>query len=101
YVTQGSDIFEITPNGCTVKRFTSVHTAGTGTGITFDRVGTFNYDMILTEINGNVFRANPDGVVSHIANVQKMIEGPAVVPLTLGPHGGEIWVASETAGAIY
>jgi|SRR5579859_6681147 len=48
YVTQGKDVFEITPNGCTVMHFATIPSAvTTHTGITFDRVGTFNNDMIL------------------------------------------------------
>jgi hypothetical protein len=29
------------------------------------------------------------------------IEGPAVVPAGFGPHGGEVWVAAETAGSVF
>jgi hypothetical protein len=29
------------------------------------------------------------------------IEGPAVVPRTLGPHGGEIWVAAQDKSSIF
>jgi hypothetical protein len=28
------------------------------------------------------------------------IEGPSVVPAGFGPHGGEVWVAAEAAGAV-
>lgn len=102
YVTQGSQVFEITPNGCTVKLFTTIPSGvATHTGITFDRVGTFNYDMILADVSGNVFRVNSGGTVSHIASLNKMIENPAVVPATLGPRGGEIWVAAEKDKAVF
>jgi hypothetical protein len=102
YVTQGRDVFEITPDGSTVNLFATIPSdVTTHTGITFDRVGTFNNDMILTDVTGNVFRVDSAGAITQIATVNAFIEGPAVVPAELGPHGGEIWVAAETAGTVY
>ncbi len=102
YVTQGSEVFEITPDGSTVTLFATIPSGvTTHTGITFDRVGTFNNDMILTDITGNVFRVDSAGAVTQVANVNASIENPAVVPAALGPHGGEVWVAAESAGTVY
>jgi hypothetical protein len=76
------------------------------TGIAFDHVGTFGNDMIVTckGGGGNVpsvwkvdnLRGGPH--VTHVADVvgADEIEGPAVVPTTFGPKGGQIWVADET-----
>ena len=49
------------------------------------------YDMIVTCENGPVFRVHGDGTVTHIAGpFGGSIEGPAVVPPSFGPHGGQI-----------
>lgn len=102
YVTQGSDVFEITPDGSTVTLFATLPSGvTTHSGITFDRVGTFGNDMIVTTPTGNVFRVNSAAAVTQVASVNTVIEGPAVVPATLGPHGGEIWVAGEGTGTVY
>ena len=102
YVTQGSDVFEITPDGSTVTLFATIPSGvTTHTGIAFDRVGTFANDMILTDITGNVFRVNSAGAITNVANVNAFIESPAVVPATLGPHGGEVWAAAEGTGTVY
>jgi hypothetical protein len=104
YVTQGSKIFEITPNGSVVQLFADISAkVDFGASITFDRVGTFCYDMILADASGNVYRANPSmrgTTLKPFANVQNQILGDtlAVVPKCLGPHGGEIWVSAENAG---
>lgn len=108
YVTQGSKIFEITPDGLHVDLFatTSSNVDFRGTGITFDRVGTFCYDMILGDMKGNVFRVDPSmrgKTLKPFANVQNAVLGDtlAVVPKCLGPHGGEIWVSAEEQGKVY
>lgn len=98
YVTQSPDIFEITPNGCTVKHFTTIPTdVGAWLCITFDRVGTFNNDMIVTDLHGKVWRVNSAGIPTQIANLKAITGGAAVVPTTLGPRGGELWVATQGA----
>ncbi len=102
YVSQGSDVFEITPDGSAVSLFATIPSGvTTHTGITFDRVGTFNNDMILTDVTGNVFRVDAAGAVTQVASVNAFIESPAVVPAALGPHGGEVWAAAEGTGTVY
>lgn len=103
YVTHGSEIYEITPDGTQVSLFATLP-SGTAThsGITFDGEGTFNNDMIVTDPSGNVFRADSVGSVTLVATIgEPPIEGPSVVPAGFGPHGGEVWVAAETAGAVF
>jgi len=39
--------------------------------------------------------------VTLIVSLNKEIENPAVVPTTLRPNGGEIWVAAEGDSAVY
>jgi hypothetical protein len=103
YVTQGSEIYEITPDGAQVSLFATLP-PGTVThaGITFDSEGTFNNDMIVTDPGGNVFRVDSGGSVTLVAPVgESPIEGPSVAPVGFGPHGGEVWVAAEAAGAVF
>src|SRR5262249_39567157 len=77
-------------------------------GITFDHVGTYGFDMIVTCQEGNVFRIHGDGTVTHIADLfppdiqHHALEGPAVAPLTFGAtYGGRIWIADENGNAIH
>jgi hypothetical protein len=108
YATQGSKIFEITPDGNDVKLFVQIPPIGNdpGTCITFDQVGTFCYDMILGDAKGNVYRADPSmrgTTLKPFANVKNQVLGDTleVVPKCLGPHGGEIWVTAENQGKVY
>src|SRR5882724_10326669 len=110
FVTEGPNVFKIhegivtpftdlAPLGCT----SSDHN-----GITFDHFGTFGFDLIVTCQDGGVFRVDGFGNATLIANVfasgpltDGEIEGPAVVPIGFGPHGGEIWVADESNDAVH
>jgi hypothetical protein len=105
YVTQGTDIFEITPDGAIVAPFATLPPSPgvtSHTGITFDREGTFGHDLIITDTQGNVFRISPSPTPTPqlITNVDTSIENPAVVPVGFGPHGGKVWVAAEGIGDI-
>src|SRR5882724_4495745 len=102
FVTEGSNVFKI-HNGI-VTLFADLAPLGCTSvdhnGITFDHFGTFGFDMIVTCREGAVFRIDGFGNATFIANVfasgpltDGEIEGPAVVPIGFGPHGGEIWVA--------
>src|SRR5437762_5589737 len=105
FVTEGATVFKI-HNG-TVTMFTTIAgcLASDHNGITFDRFGTFGFDMIVTCQEGNVFRIDGAGTVTPIATLFPPgggeIEGPAVVPPGFGPHGGEIWVADGDGSAVH
>src|SRR5882724_11248744 len=112
FVTLGDQVFKATPPTATL--FATLPGCGSTdhSGITFDHFGTFGFDMIVTCQGGNVYRvngnANGNGTATLIANVfasgpltDGEIEGPAVVPIGFGPHGGEIWVADETNNAVH
>jgi hypothetical protein len=108
YVTQGSKIFEITPDGFKWEHFADIPPVGNfqGTAITFDQVGTFSHDMIVTDTKGNVYRAKPwmrGTTLTPFVNVGAVALGDtiAVVSKRLGPHGGELWVTSEATGNVY
>jgi hypothetical protein len=105
FVTQGASVFKIHEGAVTLFAtlpgcFSSDHN-----GITFDHFGTFGFDMIVACYQGNVFRVDGSGNVTHIAGLFPsgggLLEGPAVVPPTFGPHGGEIWLADEDNHAIH
>src|SRR5262249_32853937 len=105
FVTQGADIYKI--QGSTVTPFATIPGCGADhTGITFDHVGTsgFGYKMIVTCEGGGVWQVDSAGTPTHIADTgSTTLEGPAVVPLSFGPLGGQIWVADENynGGAVH
>ena len=102
FATEGALVFKVHEG--TVTLFTALQgcLASDHNGITFDHVGTFGFDMIVTCQEGNVFRVHGDGTDTQIAGPFGVaIEGPAVVPLGFGPLGGEIWVADEDGNAVH
>jgi hypothetical protein len=104
FAVEGALVFKIDANTHAVTLFTTLAgcLASDHNGITFDHFGTFGFDMIVTCQEGNVFRVHGDGTETQIAGPFGVtIEGPAVVPLTFGPHGGEIWVADEDGNAVH
>ena len=76
------------------------------TAITFDHVGTFGFNMIVTCENGPVWTVDGSGNVTFIASTTDAthithIEGPAIPPLSFGPLGGQILVADDENGQVY
>ena len=103
FVVQGDRIWEIWPDGTQMQLFTTIPgLPPTHNGITFDRVGTFGYNMIVTASTGQVYEVFPDGSFTLIATVPDFIEGPEVMPFEFGgPAAGQILVASEVTGTIW
>jgi len=102
YATDGAAVYKITPDGSSVTLFTTVASCGNDhTGITFDHVGTFGFDMILTCLNGEVWRVNPAGTSTHVASVGTELEGPAVAPLSFGTYAGQILAANDDMGQVW
>lgn len=113
YVTQGNNIVEISNTGVVLNtNFVPGGILGCGsdrTGITFDHVGGFGYNMIVTCVTGKVYKITRNNTVpgdagtgtatliadvaafSGLASVQ--IEGPDVSP-TIFP--GQILVAATS-----
>src|SRR6266478_4789658 len=103
FVTYGDLIFRATPPGPNNFAFFAQITCSETdhTGITFDKVGTFGNDMIVTCKDGGVFRIDGIGAVTQIATgVGAEAEGPVVAPVAFGTFGGQILVADEGGGAI-
>jgi len=103
YVTQGPQIYEISPDGSQITLFATIPTmtANGHDGIVFDRVGSFGYDMLVTGHNGYVYKVNSAGVATRIGRVNSEIEGPDVAPYSFGPYGGDVLLAGEGKSEIW
>jgi hypothetical protein len=101
FITQGTQIFKFTPPLGPLVPFTTLPACGDDhTGITFDHVGTFGYNMILSCENGTIWSLNgaPTPPVAPIATLPINVEseGPAVAPSpAFGPFGGQILVTND------
>ena len=105
FITQSDDIYKfsggiltpfVTGFGCPFSDHTS---------ITFDNVGTFGNNMIVTCENGPVCKVDRTSrrTTCHAHRVlgrHPHIEGPAVVPVSFGPFGGQILVADDVNGVV-
>ena len=107
FVTQGTDVYKISGSTNTATPFAHISSCDADhTGITFDHVGNFGYNMIVTCQNGGVWKVDAIGTATLIADVSHAvslpaIEGPAVVPKSFGILGGQIWVADEANGQVH
>src|SRR5438093_9729529 len=105
FVTQGAEVYKI--SGGVATLFATIPGAPEHyTGITFDHVGTFGYNMILTTSDpnnftngGKVYRIDGGGgtptLIADLSGTTQTIEGPAVVPSSFGTYQGQILVADE------
>lgn len=105
YVAQGGKIFKIPPDGSMVSLFAEIPSIGTThNDMTFDTVGTFGHDLIVTGGavggNGEVWRVSATGTTMLVASVTEPIEGPDVAPMSFGPLGGQIF-AAHNDGIVY
>ncbi len=119
YVTQGPDIKKISPDGLSVTLFKHLSPcASSQNGITFDKVGTFGFHLIVVCSSGEVWLLDANGntvtpadtpsapqlTTSPLVNLSELatppIEGPDVAPLTFEPFGGHLLVTSEAASAV-
>ena len=100
FVTQGPAIYKTTAGTATL--FALMPNCGDDhTGITFDHVGTFGYNMIVTCANGPVWQVDGAGIPTFIADTGTHVEGPAIPPLSFGPFGGQILAADEFSGSVH
>ncbi len=103
YVTNGPSILRVTA-GSTVP-FTTTGAALSApfghSGIGFDTVGTFGYDMIFTSADG-IWAIHSAGVATKLASGlggQVYLESPSVAPLSFGTYGGWLFVTAEDESA--
>ena len=101
YVASANGVVHITNDGSSSNSFVS-GLSGDVRGITFDSVGTFGNNMLITTTTGNVYQANSAGGVSLLASVDEDTEGLDVAPLGNGFGGldGRLVVASEGSGLL-
>ena len=115
YVTQGQRVIELTETGVVARNpFVNIPDCGSDrAGITFDHVGTFQYNMIVTCVTGKVYKVTNAtsglGTAMLIADVRQalglqavVIENPEVAPQAtqgtpgFGVFGGQIIVAAPS-----
>jgi hypothetical protein len=102
YATQGGQVWKIAPDGSSVTAFATIPNCGvTHSGITFDHVGSFGFDMIVACNNGNVYRVDPAGMPTFVATTGTFLEGPDIPAVTFGPLGGQIWAADENSSTVW
>ncbi len=99
FITQGADIFKF--SGGIVTPFTTIAGCAEAdhSGITFDHVGTFDYNMIMSCEDGSVWEIDANGNIvggGDIGTTNTQAEGPGVAPLSFGFYGGQVLVADES-----
>jgi hypothetical protein len=101
YVAAGNTVVHITNDGTSSNTFVSGLNGGVR-GITFDGVGTFGNDMLITTNAGSVYRVSSAGAVTLLASVGEDTEGLDVAPLGNGfsTFDGRLIVASEGSGTL-
>ena len=101
YVANSNGVMHITNDGTTSNLFVA-GLIGDVRGITFDGVGTFGNDMLITTSVGSVYRVNSAGVPTLLASVGEDTEGLDVAPLgnNFSVFDGRLIVASEGSGTL-
>lgn len=100
---QDGQLYEISAHGNKITLFATLTTTASPAvdfGLTWDSVGSFGYDLIVTSSSGRVWTVDPMGDVTLIANVATHIEGPAVAPMSFGDYGGDVLVAAQPSGTV-
>jgi hypothetical protein len=71
-------------------------------GIAFDPFGNYGFAMLVTTNTGNLYKVNSSGVATLLASIPgQILEGLDFAPVTFGPVGGQVVVASESANTLY
>lgn len=97
FATNGNDVYKINPTGTSVTHFATLPVWVEG--LTFDEVGSFGYDMLVTG-GGQVFRVSPTGTVVTVGVFGCEMGGPEVAPMSFGPYGGWVFVAGWAENAV-
>ena len=105
FLTQGPYVFEVGPHGGTMSLFATIRAFESSpaqpTGITFDTVGTFGFQMVLTGgASGTVVTLSSSAAQSVVGNVETPVEGPAVAPLTYGAYAGDLLVGTGATNSL-
>jgi YVTN family beta-propeller protein len=105
FLTQGPYIFEVGPKGGSMSLFATISSFRENpyqpTGITFDTVGTFGYNMVVSGgASGTIENISYLGTPTVIGSVGYPVEGPTVAPLSFGAFGGDLLVGTGTANTM-
>jgi hypothetical protein len=100
YDIVGGVLYRITDwgtNVTVVATFPDPYGDGQNWGLTWDSVGTFNYDLIVTRSTGGaIWTVDPlTNVVTPFKTLGKTIMGPTVAPMSFGSWGGDLLVAEK------
>jgi cysteine-rich repeat protein len=105
YASFGPTVYKINSTLTTATPFVTIAgKPGTHTGVTFDRTGVWNFDMIVTFIDGTVYRVTPSGTVTFVATTSTHQESPRVIPndaTKWGAFAGCISTASENTHKVF
>jgi hypothetical protein len=102
YVTQGQSVVKIPATGGSASTFaTGLSATDTESGITFDNVGTFCNDLIVSGQNGGINLITSAGTVVNYATLAgDQLESIAVAPLSFGAFGGWLIIGNHTGGVL-
>jgi len=95
----GSSIYHVSNNGSTQNLFVTLP-GGNIRGITFDSVGTFGGNMLVSTTTGQIYSVASSGSFTQIANLGQDSEGMAIATSKFGPFAGYLLVGSEGSGQI-
>ena len=101
FITQGADVFRFTGGVLIPTPFVTIAGCAEAdhSGITFDHVGTFDYNMIVSCEDGSVWEIDANANIvggGDIGNTHTQAEGPGVAPLSFGFYAGWCLVADES-----
>jgi hypothetical protein len=104
YDVVNGDLFEITNGGATVLLVTTFNVptrSSESMGMTYDDVGSWNHDLVITSsTHGVIWTVNETGAVAQVAELGTYVSGPAVAPWYFGAFGGDILVAEKSLGVV-
>ncbi|MCU1337788.1 MAG: hypothetical protein JWO19_3369 [Bryobacterales bacterium] len=113
FAIRGRILYEISADGSshsTFLDFTSLITGGAAhnaihTGITFDKVGTFGNNLIVTFDTGQIFTVSSTKVVTALTTTPALavatLEGPAVAPAAFTVAPGSLLVTQEDLNTVW
>ncbi len=106
YDIVGGVLYRITDWGLNVTVVTTIpvwhYSAAEDFGLTYDQVGNFSHDLIVTQSNnGMIYLVNATtGATTWFMNLGTYASGPSVAPMGWGPYGGDLIVAEKNKGQI-
>jgi hypothetical protein len=105
YDIVAGDLFEITNGGSTVTllyHFPVSKRASENLGLTYDTLGEFDHDLIVTSSSkGDVWTFNTTTLsATLIATLSTYIGGPSIAPVGFGSYGGEVLIAEKKLGHV-